>query len=153
MADDKGSVQNRLDQAMSGNSPQINPDEQRKYLGTFRERVDFAITVADDKNQNAIDQLSDKMKQHPNYQLFINGNIPEEQQQPYMKLASQNNAKFTLKNNSAYGTKPDEYAVVLVAPEAIHQDQIDFDPDKTSSKKQDDQPKKSESWFSRLFHK
>ena len=27
--------------------PKVNPDEQRRYLGTFRERVSLAMTIAE----------------------------------------------------------------------------------------------------------
>lgn len=44
-------INERLQQEQLGGQPKINPDEQRRYLGTFRERVIAAIKVS---------QLTDK---------------------------------------------------------------------------------------------
>nr|WP_290032754.1 DUF1694 domain-containing protein [Ligilactobacillus cholophilus] len=38
-------LQEHLNKGMYG-TPQLKPDEQRKYLGTFRERVDLTMTFA-----------------------------------------------------------------------------------------------------------
>ena len=38
-------LQEHLNKGMYG-TPKLKPDEQRKYLGTFRERVDLTVTFA-----------------------------------------------------------------------------------------------------------
>ena len=46
MAEVKTAMEQRIDNAIYG-PPKIKPDEQRKYLGTFRERVCLTISVAE----------------------------------------------------------------------------------------------------------
>ena len=43
-------LEKRLDTGMYG-TPRVNPDEQRKYLGTFRERCYLNMTVAEMKKR------------------------------------------------------------------------------------------------------
>ena len=46
-------LQEHLNNGLYG-TPQLHPDEQRKYLGTFRERVSLTITFKEfSNNQNA----------------------------------------------------------------------------------------------------
>ena len=52
MAEEKKSaLEQRLDNGIYG-TPQLKPDEQRRYLGTFRERVCLTISVAELHEQN-----------------------------------------------------------------------------------------------------
>ena len=44
-------LEKRLDTGMYG-TPRVNPDEQRKYLGTFRERCYLSMTVAEMKKKD-----------------------------------------------------------------------------------------------------
>ena len=47
-------LEKRLDTGMYG-TPRVNPDEQRKYLGTFRERCYLSMTVTEMKKIARID--------------------------------------------------------------------------------------------------
>ncbi|ANZ58356.1 hypothetical protein BGL34_00350 [Fructilactobacillus lindneri] len=153
MSSDNGNVQNRLDQAINGGTPKINPDEQRKYLGTFRERVAFAITVSQVSNKEALTQVEKIIQEHPNYTIIINGNLPTEKQSPYLKAATANNVKFTLKTDKIYETKPEDYGIIIAAPEAIHVDNIDYHPTENQQSSSDKSTSnKKESFWKRLFH-
>ena len=46
-------LQEHLNNGLYG-TPQLHPDEQRKYLGTFRERVSLTITFKEFSNNNGI---------------------------------------------------------------------------------------------------
>ena len=48
---EKSAAQQRIDNAVYG-TPKIKPDEQRKYLGTFRERVCLTISVQELQEQD-----------------------------------------------------------------------------------------------------
>ncbi len=54
-------LEKRLDTGMYG-TPRVNPDEQRKYLGTFRERCYLSMTVTEmkkkDNPENALERLT-----------------------------------------------------------------------------------------------
>lgn len=114
----------RIETAMHG-TPKLHPDEQRKYLGTFRERVEVAVTVAQIKQANYVDALHQAFTSHPDDQLYINGNLDQELIGPYIKAASQANIKFTIKTDDIYHTADDDYALVFTAASAINQDIID----------------------------
>ncbi|USS91268.1 YueI family protein [Fructilactobacillus carniphilus] len=146
----ENNVQDRLDQAMNGGTPQINPDEQRQYLGTFRERVALVVSVREVGNDAAIKQVRQLLEQHSNYSVLINGNLDSALQSPYLKLAGELHAKFTLKNNADYGTAADQAAVVIAAPNAINVESIAFH----APAPQPEEPQKSghQSFWQRLFH-
>ncbi|UQS86817.1 YueI family protein [Nicoliella spurrieriana] len=119
MANNDNDVNSRLEQSTVG-TPKINPDEQRKYLGTFRERVSLAIMIQDLGTPQAQQALETEIKAHPDYQLLVNGQVGQDQIGPFMKLASQNNVKFTIRTDSFYFTNPDSYGVVYAAASAIN---------------------------------
>lgn len=50
-------LQNHMNKGMYG-TPQINPDERRKYLGTFRERVDVVITFEELNNPESLQMIT-----------------------------------------------------------------------------------------------
>ena len=82
----------RIETAMHG-TPKLHPDEQRKYLGTFRERVEVAVTVAQIKQANYVDALHQAFTSHPDDQLYINGNLDQELIGPYIKPISNSLSK------------------------------------------------------------
>ncbi|AYF92785.1 YueI family protein [Apilactobacillus bombintestini] len=119
-------VSSRLEQSSMGGTPKINPDEQRKYLGTFRERVSLAIQIKDLDNPNAIPALQKEFSEHSDYQLIINGNLDHSLVAPFIRLASQENVKFVIKTDSFYRTAPDNYGVVYANKQSINVNPVDF---------------------------
>ncbi|GAB5052805.1 YueI family protein [Pediococcus ethanolidurans] len=124
MDNKSNNVDSRLQNAMHG-TPKLNPDEQRKYLGTFRERVALSMTVAQIKTQRFEKAFVNEMKKHSDYQLLINGNIDQSLIGPYMKAASQISLKFTIKTDSIYTTRDQDLALVLAAKESLNVTDID----------------------------
>jgi len=116
----------RIETAMHG-TPKLHPDEQRKYLGTFRERVEVAVTVYQLKRTHYVTELTQAFTAHPDYQLYINGNLDQDFIGPYIKAASQSNIKFTVKTDDMYRTADTDYALVFTAATAINEDVIDID--------------------------
>ncbi|USS87695.1 YueI family protein [Fructilactobacillus hinvesii] len=146
----ENNVQDRLDQAMNGGTPKINPDEQRRYLGTFRERVALMIPVSAVSDDAALNQVRQILTAHSDYNLLINGNLDNALQSPYLKLAGELHAKFTLKNSDDYGTAPDQAAVVVAAANAINVENIDFQAPQQQTPKE--QSNSRQSFWQRLFH-
>lgn len=126
MAETNNQPVDRLETAMHG-TPKLHPDEQRKYLGTFRERVEVAVTVYQLKRAHYVDELSQAFTAHPDYQLYINGNLDQDFIGPYIKAASQADVQFTIKTDDLYGTTDTDYALVFTAPTAVNQEVIDID--------------------------
>ncbi|WP_318765801.1 YueI family protein [Lactiplantibacillus carotarum] len=126
MADSEQQPVDRIQSAMHG-TPKLHPDEQRKYLGTFRERVDVAVTVYQLKRAHYVDEMQRAFAAHPDYHLYINGNLDQDFIGPYIKAASQANVQFTIKTDDIYRTTDADYALVFTAATAINQDVIDID--------------------------
>ncbi|EKK20888.1 hypothetical protein B808_1202 [Fructilactobacillus florum 8D] len=148
---DADEVQNRLEQSMNGTTPKINPDEQRTYLGTFRERVALTITVSQITNPQALAAAEQVINDHPDYVMLINGNLSPEQQSPYLKLATTHNVKFTLKTDQIYAIAPDKNAIVIAADHAINLAEVAFKASATTTASA--QPATHKSIWQRLFHK
>lgn len=131
-------------------TPQINPDEQRQYLGTFRERCFLTMTVEQmkiPKNQNFLLQ---ELSLHSNSKVRINGAIPLSLQTTYIKLITSQNHPFTIinlkqKEASAFG-------LVVASDEPVNEAVIDIAqkyvgvPHLTSHRAKP-------TFFQRLFHK
>lgn len=119
------SVNSRLDQSVNG-TPKLNPDEQRKYLGTFRERVSLAIKIKDLDQPNAYQGFKKDLAIHPKYLLIINGNISDDLTSKYLSYANQNNVQFTIKTDSFYRTSPNDYGLIFASHQhAINQYPVD----------------------------
>lgn len=152
---EKSGAQQRLDNAIYG-TPKIKPDEQRRYLGTFRERVCLTISVAEIHEQDWTAALSAELHRGIGNLVFINGNLPDQEIHPYIQAAAKANAHFTLKTNPEYKTTPTSLAVVVAAKDAVYQSPVDVkkrypqlvNPSKVVEKA----APQHESFFHRLFH-
>ena len=95
----KDELQQHLDKGRFG-AARINPDEQRKYLGTFRERCFASMTVREMKNQQDQKNLITEIKKYPEGKLLINGAVDEKVQADFIALASKNSVDFTIVNDA-----------------------------------------------------
>lgn len=135
-------VSSRLEQSTMGGTPKVNPDEQREYLGTFKERVALCIKIKDLKNPDAIKALQTEIDKNHDYQVIINGNLDHDLISPYLKTASSNNVKFIIRTDSFYRTSDDDYGIVYANNQSINESQIDFEDkykqvSNTDTKKED----------------
>ncbi|UQS85165.1 YueI family protein [Apilactobacillus apisilvae] len=146
----EGNVNDRLEQSSMGGTPKVNPDEQRKYLGTFRERVSFAIKIKDLKNPDAIKDLNKEFNNNNSYQLILNGNLEHDMISPFIKLASKNNIKFVVKTDSFYKTEPENYGVVYANKQSINVNKIDFENKYNHEKVENKNLEKKESFLDKV---
>ncbi|MFR0620639.1 YueI family protein [Limosilactobacillus mucosae] len=151
--EEKSAVDQRLQNAVYG-TPKINPDEQRRYLGTFRERVCLTISVAQLKEHDWSDALKQELKKGIGNLVFLNGNLSDEELRPYMRAAVQEHASFTLKTDPEFSTAPEKMAVVVAAKTAVHQSPVDVEKryaDLKTPAAPIKEPAKPSFW-QRLFH-
>ena len=151
--EEKSAVDQRLQNAVYG-TPKINPDEQRHYLGTFRERVCLTISVAQLGERDWSDALRLELKKGIGKLVFLNGNLDDEQLRPYMLAAVQEHASFTLKTDPEFSTAPEKLAVVVAAKTAVYQSPVDVAkryPNLSNPVSQVKSPAKQGFW-QRLFH-
>lgn len=143
-------LQKHLDNAMYG-TPLLKPEEQRKYMGTFRERCYLTMTIAQMKNTENKKKFLNELTQHPDATVLLNGAMAIDLQSAYIKLSNERKIKFTVINDFVENT-PDALGLVLTAKEAVNEEVIDIEQKypKQTAVPQTDTPKKS--FWHKLFH-
>lgn len=158
MAIQKDATQQRLDNAIYG-TPKIKPDEQRKYLGTFRERVCLTITVAELAEQDWSNAITQELAKGIANQVLLNGNLPHQKLESYIKAISQANGHFTLKTEPQFATDDTALAIVVAASSAVNQSPVDVKKrypqliNSATTKPDPNQAMKKQSLWQRIFHR
>ena len=146
----KDELQQHLDKGRFG-AARINPDEQRKYLGTFRERCFASMTVREMKNQQDQKNLITEIKKYPEGKLLINGAVDEKVQADFIALASKNSVDFTIVNDATVESE-DSIGLLLVTDHAVNEEIIDIEEKYPSTNSDIKEPsEKKKSFFGRLF--
>ncbi|ALS02190.1 hypothetical protein ATZ33_12595 [Enterococcus silesiacus] len=143
-------LQKHLDNAMYG-TPLLKPEEQRKYMGTFRERCYLTMTIAQMKNAENKTNFLKELEQHPDATVLLNGAMAIDLQSAYIKLINERKIRFTVVNDFVENT-PDALGLILTAKEAVNEPTIDIEQKypKQASTNQTEQPKQS--FWHKLFH-
>ncbi|MDD6431950.1 MAG: YueI family protein [Lactobacillaceae bacterium] len=154
--DQKSGTEQRIENAIYG-TPKIKPDEQRRYLGTFRERVCLTISVQELHEQNWQPALVAELKRGIGNLVFLNGNLPHEDIHPYLLATNQHGGIFTMKTDPEFRTNPEALAVVVAAKTGVYQSPVDVEkryPQFKVSSESTPKPIDSEKhgFFYRLFH-
>lgn len=146
-------LEKRLDTGMYG-TPRVNPDEQRKYLGTFRERCYLSMTVTEMKKKDNQKTLLNALPDYQGALVLLNGKLPESIQTDYITLLTQQQMEFRIVSD-AQDADPDSIGLLIAGKEAVNQDVIDIEQKypaaTTQSDKEQEQPEKTSFW-KRLFH-
>lgn len=154
MATEKSSTEQRIDNAIYG-TPKIKPDEQRKYLGTFRERVCLTISVQELRTQDWRPALAEELNRGIGKLVFLNGNLPHDEIHPYLLTTNENGGTFTLKTEPEFKTDPNSLAVVVAAPKGVYQSPVDVQkryPQLISQPTAKPDKQGHHGFWSRLFH-
>lgn len=118
-------LQDHINKGMYG-TPQLKPDEKRKYLGTFRERVALTLTFAQLKNSAYLAELAKELKEQPELHMIINGKVQNPELSELMKFAQDANVSFTCNTDSTLKHGPDDLAVVVCSKDtALHINDVD----------------------------
>ncbi|WP_375178359.1 YueI family protein [Enterococcus rotai] len=143
-------LQKHLDNAMYG-TPLLKPDEQRKYMGTFRERCYLTMTIEQMKKTEDKANFLKELAQHPDATVLLNGAMAIDLQSAYIKLINERQTKFTVVNDFVENT-PDALGLVLTATKAVNEEIIDIEQKypKQTSTEATEQPKKG--FWHKLFH-
>lgn len=117
-------LQKHLDNAMYG-TPKLRPEEQRKYMGTFRERCYLTMTITQMKDPINKEHFLNEAEQHPDTSVLLNGAMDIALQSSYIKSINERNIPFTVVNDSVTNT-PDSLGLILAAKEAVNVETIDI---------------------------
>lgn len=118
-------LQNHLDTAMYG-TPLLKPEEQHKYLGTFRERCYVTMTIAEMDVSSNKAHFSNELTRHPQALVLLNGALSLALQSEYIKLITEHKMTFTVVNDYV-DDSPDSLGLVLAAKEAVDEPVIDIE--------------------------
>lgn len=119
-------INERLQQEQLGNgTPKINPDEQSRYLGTFRERVIVAVKVSQLGSTAIQSAFATSLKSHSIGKVLIDQNLAGDYFAEYVGLATQSKHPFTLLSDATKSHQQDDpIAVLLAANTAVNVDNI-----------------------------
>ncbi|MGO3499312.1 YueI family protein [Leuconostoc falkenbergense] len=119
-------INERLQQEQLGNgTPKINPDEQSRYLGTFRERVIVAVKVSQLGSTAIQSAFAASLKSHSIGKVLIDQNLASDYFAKYVGLATQSKHPFTLLSDATKSRQQDDpIAVLLAANTAVNVDNI-----------------------------
>lgn len=149
-------VQDYLEKGMYG-TPQLKPDEQRKYLGTYRERVVFVLTAEELTNQHYDLFATEQFKAYPDGTVLLNANVTGPVQNHVMQLAQKNNRPFKLVDSSEATPLGDTIALVYTVGYAIDREHISLSPTPTRPLTKETQPTEKTpektGFFKKLFSK
>lgn len=141
-----------LQNALYG-TPKLNPDEQNKYLGAYRERV-YAIQLERSLDDEQAMDLWDKLlTQYPDAQLKLNGHLSTDELLPYIQLAKKHHEEFSLVTDAA--SAKNDVVAVLVSDHAVHKENIYVEDmlaetrTDVPAEQHEEKPKKK--WYQRLF--
>lgn len=147
-------LQDHMNKGMYG-TPQLKPDEKRKYLGTFRERVSLTITFQQLKDPQALVDLKEELAKNPDLYVIINGQLEQQLLASLLKIVKEADVPFTLNTDQALATCSDALAVVVCAKKtALHEATVDVFqkyPEKKELTPEKSQKEEHFSFFHDLF--
>lgn len=113
-------LEDYLNQGVYGKK-EINPEEKRKFLGTFRERVVVALTVSQLYKPKVYAEVEQAMKGNRGAKLLLNGSVDYQFLSKYVKIANDYQIPFTIVENKEHDT---EVGLVLAYDYAVDKENI-----------------------------
>lgn len=149
MAEDN--LQKHLDAGRYG-TPKINPDEQKEYLGTFRERCLLSMTIKEMQDKENEVGLLKEIEKEPSARILINGAVSTSLQQQYINVAVKKGIDFTVVSD-AIADDDSKIGLLLVADYAVNIPVIDVEKKypELHEAVEDEKPKEKSSFWNRLF--
>ncbi|MTV83015.1 YueI family protein [Secundilactobacillus folii] len=149
---DKDELTSHLDNAMYG-PPKLHPDEQRQYLGTFRERVSLLMSIEQVQQGEFQTAFKQELTAHPVYQVIFNGHAGMASLKPYLTIAGQLQRAFTIVQDDFYGDQPKNSGLVVIAKTAIDVNPIKVELKYPASKDaQPEETKTPTSFWEKIKH-
>lgn len=143
-------LQKHLDAGMYG-TPRLNPAEQQKYLGTFRERCYVSMTVAEMKKKANKDRLIEAFSTYKDAKVLINGKISSTLQTEYIHLVTKYQMPFTIVTDTQK-SDPDSFGLLLIADTAVNEEVIDIEEKFNKQTESEEKEDKHDSFWKKFFH-
>lgn len=100
---------------------EIKLQEKRKYLGTFRERVIAVLSNSQVCEEEAYQELRDRINRYPEAYMLLNGQIGYEALGKYIKMANACKIPYKMVLNKDYES---QFGLVLAGKTAVHIEEI-----------------------------
>jgi uncharacterized protein YueI len=145
-------LENRLDRASSGEY-RLNPDEQKLYLNTFRERVLLAIDFSDAQNPQLKAQFDKILSQFDGKYdpifVKISGNLSDDLTGFYLKTTTEHQFVGQILAETA----ADVYGLIVHTDHAVNLEKIDLTDvlPNILSPETPSEPVKKKGFLSKLF--
>lgn len=148
-------LEKRLTQQSLGSVPLVDPDQQHRFLGTFKERCVALLYVSSLSDEKLLADFSKIAKEYKEGTILINGAISESLLGKLLGLFTQENLNFTVINDHVSGD-PKEIGLLLTLNTVSNVSEDDLDLAKKASKPsqlKNPQPteKRKKGFFSKLF--
>ncbi|GAA5416448.1 hypothetical protein Pryu01_01483 [Paraliobacillus ryukyuensis] len=144
----KKDVDDYLQEGIYG-AKEINPGERKQFLGTIRERVVFVLTKGQVMQAKGKKTLEQKVKEHPDAKILLNGNITFRYFKPYRQIATKHNILYTTVNNR---DATSEYGLVMAYDYAVdYSDESIVLNEKEKANRNTSNKTKKKSFWAKLF--
>ncbi|SHN31287.1 YueI family protein [Gracilibacillus kekensis] len=140
----KKDVDNYLQEGIYG-PLELHPDQKRKYMGTYRERVILALTQGQVRGEKGLEELEQSIQSFPQSSMLMNGNMNFRFFKSYREVANKHSIDYTSVTNREAES---EYGIVLAAKTAVDKEDI-FLPEESEQKSEE--PKQKKSWWKKLL--
>lgn len=102
-------------------TPEIKKDEKNKYLGTYRERVEIALSIGQLMKQTIYSEVENILKTTKNIDLLLNGDVSYQYLSKYIQIANKHHVSFSIVQNNESDT---EIGLVVANKVAIDKENI-----------------------------
>ncbi|QQZ10927.1 YueI family protein [Heyndrickxia vini] len=137
-------LEDYLQKGMYGEK-QLKPDEKRKYLGTFRERVVIALEKSQVMESQIYSEVEDLMKKNPKAKVLLNGDLTYTFLTKYIQLAKKHNHPYSIVTNKDSNTP---IGLVLALDYAINKENIYITKETEKTHQEKETIKKEGLWSS-----
>ncbi|EHL73822.1 YueI family protein [Bacillus smithii] len=123
---------------------ELKPEERKRFLGTFRERVEGALTISQVQEPDIYPEVKEWIRK-PGVRLLLNGKIDYSHISKYVRLANDQNISYTIIQNHEAET---DIGLVVAHKHAVDKEMIWASKKKPAST---EQKKKKNGLFSNIF--
>ncbi|MEN2666984.1 YueI family protein [Listeria aquatica] len=137
MEEDK--VGQYLENGITGGK-ELHPLQKKKYLGTFQERVITSLTKEQVQTLDFLPELEQKMEDHPDAKLLLNGALPYPSLRPYIQLAEKTHNEFSIVQREENET---DIFLVLAAKQEVESPDVKLEKEMPKQEENQDESKQS----------
>ncbi|MFB4164165.1 YueI family protein [Alteribacillus sp. JSM 102045] len=137
-------VNDYIEQGIYG-PKETKPDEKRRFLGMYRERILLALTKEQVMEKGTYSEVEDVLQSHSDVVMVVNGKLGYTALSPYTKIASKYGVHAKRVTNMDNKT---DIGLVLAKDYAVDKESIFIET------KKEDQKTKTEKkpWWKRIFN-